>query len=45
MQLDIDLNIVTSDQWQKTDLLQKQLLLFKMIEKRVKSVTAFSVSS
>ena len=38
LQLDIDIKIVTSDQWRKTDLLQKQLLFFNKIEQRVVKV-------
>ncbi len=38
MQLDIDINIVTSDQWQEMYLLQKELQFFNKMEKRVVKV-------
>ena len=38
MQLDIDMKNVTSDQWQKIGLVQKQSLFFNKIEKRVVEV-------
>ena len=38
MQLDIDMNIVISDQWQKKYLFQKQLLFSNKIERRVVKV-------